>query len=481
MRLHWLSLACAACGSSAVQAVADAGPAAGADAGPARIEHVVILLQENHTFDSYFGLWCTGATAFPANCSGRGCCERAPRFVPGLDDVTSAPTTCTAWPGYLDDAYNNQGDLPHRADAEYEEMHNSGPPGSIDGGFAMDRYFCHNVIYAQADGTAAATYPDVPAADVAYPLRTYHSLAASGALADRCFQPIVGASSSNDMFFARAGFVFQDNQRGLPFDGYADQTLGDLLDARGLSWAVYLGGLAAGCPPGGGYPDCADLTDDPYAFYAHSLHRQRDLGAFESDLENGTLPAVSLLRALGTSSEHPEDGAGGDITAGQNRFIKPALDALNASPYWRKTLVLITWDEGGGFHDHVPPPMALADGCALPTTPLDGGPGRNACALTDQSHLSDGGVLPLDPTAPEYYSNATHMAGQEYYGTRVALIALGPFARKGTVSHAVLEHSSIVKFIEWNWLGSTGQLGRRDAHVNNLGSLLDPALGVPER
>ena len=52
---------------------------------------------------------------------------------------------------------------------------------------------------------------------------------------------------------------------------------------------------------------------------------------------------------------------------------------------------------------------------------------------------------------------------------------MGPFARKDTVSHATMEHSSIVKFIEWNWLGmQVGQLGGRDATVANLGSLLDP-------
>jgi phospholipase C len=55
------------------------------------------------------------------------------------------------------------------------------------------------------------------------------------------------------------------------------------------------------------------------------------------------------------------------------------------------------------------------------------------------------------------------------------MLAMGPFARTNYVSHVTMEHSSIVKFIEWNWLGGTGQLGARDAVVNNLGSLLDPA------
>jgi len=92
--------------------------------------------------------------------------------------------------------------------------------------------------------------------------------------------------------------------------------------------------------------------------------------------------------------------------------------------------VLVVYDEGGGFFDHVAPPAAV---------------------------------------------------DAQDYGTRVPAIAVGPLARKGTVSHVTLEHSSIVKFVEWNWLGGvTGQLGARDAVVANLGSLIDPALGVPE-
>jgi phospholipase C len=357
----------------------------------------------------------------------------------------------------------------------------TGAPGTLDGGFRMDGYFCRNVKYAEV-GDFAPSYPDVPAATADYPLRTYHSLAASGALADRYFQPVIGASNSNQVFFARASFVFQDNQRGLPFAGYTDPTVGDLLDASGVTWGVYLGGLDAGCKPGEIYPFCVDLTDDPFVFSASNhLH---DLSQFESDLQGGTLPAFSLVRAIGTASEHPEDVSGGSITAGENLFIKPMLDAINGSPYWRDTLVLITWDEGGGFYDHVPPPMAMADGCALPTTPVwsAGTPGgAGPCQLIDASHLTDGGVVPQIHSDPEYLSTPDHLAGREYYGTRVPLIALGPFARKGAVSHVQLEHSSVVRFVEWNFLGHrSGQLGKRDLHVNNIGSMLQPSLGVPE-
>jgi phospholipase C len=87
----------------------------------------------------------------------------------------------------------------------------------------------------------------------------------------------------------------------------------------------------------------------------------------------------------------------------------------------------VTWDEGGGFYDHVSPP-------------------------------------------------AESTVDNQGYGTRVPLLAIGRFAKTGTVSHTVMEHSSIVKFLEYLYLGGkTGQLGARDAVVNNIGSLLDPA------
>ena len=98
----------------------------------------------------------------------------------------------------------------------------------------------------------------------------------------------------------------------------------------------------------------------------------------------------------------------------------------------------MTWDEGGGFFDHVAPPPSID---------------------TD------------DANAPVPY------------GTRVPLLAIGPFAKKGTVSHVTMEHSSIVRFLEYNFVGPVGQLGYNDAKVHNIGSLLDPSatgVQVPE-
>ena len=98
-------------------------------------------------------------------------------------------------------------------------------------------------------------------------------------------------------------------------------------------------------------------------------------------------------------------------------------------------LILLTWDEGGDFFDHVAPPP-----------PID----------TDD----------MNRPVP--------------YGTRVPMLAIGPFARKGTVSHVQMEDSSIVRFLENNFVGKVGQLGYNDAKVANIGSMLDAkAVGFP--
>jgi phospholipase C len=115
---------------------------------------------------------------------------------------------------------------------------------------------------------------------------------------------------------------------------------------------------------------------------------------------------------------------------------------LGSPLYQNNTLILLTWDEGGGFYDHVAPP-------APPPVAVD---------------FDDSGGSPA--AVP--------------YGTRVPFLAIGPFAKKGTVSHVQMEHSSIVKFLEYNFVTQTGQLNARDKWVNNIGSLLDPSkTGTP--
>jgi phospholipase C len=406
-------------------ATPDAPPACVTGCPVSAIEHLVLIVQENHTFDNYFGRYCTAASGSVPSCTaGPGCCEAGP----AQDPSGTMPVT-------LDDTTNAAFNPNHFAACEISE---------IDNGL-MDEF---------AAGAACSNAKNMAYADSAS-VSTYWQLAANGALADRYFQPVAGASTSNDMYFARANFVFLDDayeakSKGASCQGgtqisYTDPTIADLLLGAGATFGVYAGGYAvavaadpncaappAACPiHSEGYPCDYDPGDIPFEYFT-SLHDNplymKDLTQLATDLSQQKLPSFAFVKSIGYLSEHP--GLDDTITGGAG-FVQMVVDQVTNSAYASNTLILVTWDESGGYYDHVAPP-------------------------------------------------ATSTVDNQPYGPRVPLIAVGPFAQKNVVSHVTMEHSSIVKFIEWNWLKQqTGQLGTRDAVVNNIGSLLDPsATGV---
>ena len=419
-------------------AAACAAPENDSCAGPcpqSNIEHVVVIVQENHTFDDHFGRYCTAPPGSSPTCNdGPACCEAAP-----TTDPTGAPL----------------GDLDDDACATYGPDNGSTcESAEMDGG-KMDAY---------AAGVANCSDPrNLVLADPAI-IQPYWDLAAQGALADRYFQPVVGASSANDLYMARAQFVFDDDDYGpqgavgvactlgaSQQKQFAGTTIGDLLSAADVPWKYYAGGYDAQvaataqgtCAPKpddctGGlafYPCTFDPSDVPFEYYASTRDDPAHIGddtELVSDLQNGSLPAVAFVRAVGWKSEHP--GQLTKLSLGV-AYVASLIDAIENSPYRDSTLVLLTYDESGGYWDHVAPP---------PPSAVDG----------------------------------------KSYGPRIPMLAVGPFAKKNYVSHVVMEHSSIVKLIEWNFLGGvTGQLAGRDAVVANMGSLLDPAktgVAVPE-
>jgi phospholipase C len=398
------------------------------------IQRVVVIVQENHTFDNHFGQYCKAPPGAAPTCTaGPDCCEAGP----ARDPIGAVPKV-------LDDAQNAAYSPDHSQACEVDE---------IDGG-KMDKFTISTVCgspnnFAYADPSVVAPY---------------WRLAQQNALADRYFQPMAGQSSSNDMYFARARFVYLDNAfipdsigalcsvGGVPTKQYDDPTIADLLVAAHVPWAWYAEGYKAmidaqkskrcpdpplDCPAGIGiYPCIYDASDVPFQFYKSFTDDPRymkDLGDFTAALADCSLPSVSFVKGIGYKSEHPST----DIRLSDGvSFASRLVAQLLASPCADSTLVLLTYDEGGGYFDHVAPP-------------------------------------------------ANSAVDQQPYGTRVPMLAIGRFARRNFVSHVEMEHSSVVKFIEWNWLGGvTGQLGNRDAVVNNLGSLLDPAATgtqVPEQ
>jgi phospholipase C len=408
---------------AAIDAAIDAPADASIDAPMAHsnIKHLVIIVLEDQTFETHFGSYCTATPGANPTCTtGPSCCEAAPTQDPSGASAVS-----------ISDAEHASYRPTSTATCEVAEL---------DSG-AMDKFVtgasCSN---AQNFGLIASSTA-----------KPFQDLAASGALADRYFQPIAGGRSGNEMFFARAGYVFTDNLEptgaiasacqpvGSFLAAQTDPTIADLLASAGWSTAVYAEGYQAAvaaaaastcpsadasCPSSAsGYPCTFDPGGVALEYYTSTRdHLVRDYSTLATDLAGNAFPAVAWVKPFGFRSEHP----GGGITlSAASTFVVNTLSTISGSSYASTTLVLVTWDQGGGYFDHVAPPAANS---------VDGQP----------------------------------------YGTRVPLIALGPFAKTNAISHVTMEHSSLVKFIEWNWLGGqTGQLGTRDTTVNNIGSLLD--------
>jgi phospholipase C len=187
-------------------------------------------------------------------------------------------------------------------------------------------------------------------------------------------------------------------------------TMPEQLQARGISWKVYGG-------PDANYGDNVlpyfkAYQQDP-VLAANALTPTFP-GTFEADCAAGTLPQVSWILAPLLQSEHPP----APVTYGEAAAAQ-VLDALVANPaIWAKTALFVTYDENGGFFDHVPPPAAPA-----------GTPGE---------------YLTVDPLP----SDAAGIAGPIGLGFRVPLLVVSPFTRGGFVCSDTFDHTSLLRFLE---------------------------------
>jgi phospholipase C len=158
-----------------------------------------------------------------------------------------------------------------------------------------------------------------------------------------------------------------------------------------------------------------------------------DINDFHADCQQGRLPAVSLItpEAFAASEGEFQDDQVGEA------FTASVFGAAAASPQWARMLFIITWDEGGGFYDHVPPPAA-----AIP-----------------------------DDIPPDIHVPPDEPGGYDRYGFRVPCLVASPFSKPGYVSSVVYDHTSILATIEQKW--NLPALTRRDAAASALTDFID--------
>ncbi len=417
-----------------------------------KIEHLVVIYQENRSFDSLYGLFPgangianTGEAVRQVDKNGQPYAKLPQVIDPskGNQPDTRFPSDLAVAPFDIAKYVPTDGKHPSPAHKFYHEQY------QIDGG-KMDKF----VAWTDVGGLVMGYYDgtQLPMAEYA---RQY-------TLADNVFHSAFGNSFLNHMWLicactpvwpnAPASLVAQLDARGtlvkdgeVSPDGYvlgtsytintphpADRkpemlvptqalpTIGDRLSEKGISWAWYSGGwndALAGKP----HPEFA-FHHQPFAYFAsyangkpaksEHLKDEQDLLAA---LKSGTLPTVSFFKANGPDNEHPGRGS---IARGQ-KHTADLVKAIQESPYWSKVAIVVTYDENGGFWDHVAPPKG-------------------------------------DRWGP---------------GTRVPAIVISPYAKRGFIDHTPYETVSILKFIEERW--AVAPLGARDAAANNLLSAFD--------
>jgi phospholipase C len=318
---------------AAARAVCAFGPgAAAADTlacpptGPAiPIEHIIVLMQENRSFDHYLG-------HLPGH---------------GQDDVDAAVEGTTNF------AADGGAPIPwhHASDACFDNPNHSWHGshvawnGGKNDGFAAASAVANDQEGWSPSGSHALGYYD--GADVPF----YYQLASTFAISDRYFSDAMGPTLTNRLFlYAGTSFGLVDAD----VDTDLHETIFTALSDRDISWKVYKSDV-----PG------ADLTA---SFFIDGIGHTAGLDDFAADAQNGTLPQVAWIDPafLGDAATLSDEEPPADMQYGQ-QFVYRQVQALMSSPSWATSAMFITYDEAGGLFDHVPPPAACRPDDSTPS------------------------------------------------------------------------------------------------------------------
>jgi phospholipase C len=260
------------------------------------------------------------------------------------------------------------------------------------------------------------------------------------------------------------------------------KNIGDLLNAKGITWGWFEGGFDLTLTNANGTTGCnrssaivrgsagfvsADYIPhhQPFQYYtstANPTHaRPSSVAAightFEADgvtkdpanhqydshdffdaIKVGNVPALSYLKAPGFQDGHPGYSTPGD----EQDFIISVVNAVASSPEWASTAIILAYDDSDGWYDHQAPPIVNRS-----STVADQLNGAGACNSGKQQSTT------AVPTNPLLGADGVHFAqGRCGYGTRIPLLVISPFAKTNYVDHTLTDQTSILRFVEDNWL-----------------------------
>ncbi|MFJ9409718.1 phosphocholine-specific phospholipase C [Streptomyces sp. NPDC101393] len=418
-RRRFLQIAGATAGISALSgsiARAASIPAQRSSGSIQDVEHVVVLMQENRSFDHYFG---------------------AMKGVRGFGDPR--PVTLNSGKSVWHQPDGGKDVLPYHPDAENLGMQFiEGLNHDWAGGHkAWNDGKYDQWIAAKGTGTMAhLTRQDIP---------FHYALADAFTVCDSYHCSLIGATDPN-RYYMFSGHAGNDGKGGGPVlgneeAGYDWTTYPERLEQAGISWKLYqdIGdGLDEAGKWGwiddayrGNYGDNSLLwfnkyrnakPGDPLFDKARTgTNAKQGDGYFDllkADVKAGKLPQISWIAAPEAFSEHPNWPANYGAW-----YVSQVLDALTSNPeVWSKTALFITYDENDGYFDHVPPPFPPAS--------------------------ADQGASTVDTTLDHFPGNAGYAAGPYGLGQRVPMLVVSPWSTGGYVCSEVFDHTSIIRFME---------------------------------
>ena len=486
------------------------------------IKHVIFMLQENHSFDNYFGMLNPYRKANSWNLGDDGIDYEVDGIDDKLGSIRNADDEGDVYPLFkfastcVDDESSDW--LSSYGDVNRYDFATTRP-------IAMDGFVHDAEGYAKScavsGATCAGTFTDLTGQramgyyDQTY-LNYYYYMASQFAISDRWFSPVATKSIGNRIATFTGGTtqglvrdpggndhlpqldinsIFQElQQANVSWKIYYTVTQGLCLtgdDCNGsansnfpatdfttLSYStqfVYENPTGAACTP----PTQASsvVGDSTNSFCVDTSHIA-PLSTYFTDLTNGTLPSFAFIEAgYGNNDEHP--GSGQSILTGQAQ-VANIINSFMASSAWNDSVFFFSYDEGGGPYDHVPPVPghsndytdttlgSIADISQIAVNPDQynpcvpgGGTPTTHCDLS----ATDPGANPGDAPAAQGFA--------AQLGFRLPNIVISPFTRRHYVSHTPMDHTAVIKFVENQFIGTSAHLTARDAAQPNLLDFFD--------
>jgi len=503
------------------------------------IDHVIFMLQENHTFDDYFGMlnpyrisngWNVGDDGKVYTVDG---IDDKLTTISNVDDEGTSYSlfkfTSTCIDDLSSDWLASYGDVNRYDFSTSRSINMNGFVHNAEG-------YANSCVASGTDGSCAGTFTDLTGQramgyyDQGF-LNYYYYMASQFAVSDRWFSPVSTKSIGNRIATFTGGTT-----QGLVNDPGNDDHLPQLdipnifqeLDQANVSWKIYYTvteGLCLDeddCTSGSNaeYPatDFSNLTysyqylyenptgaacnpptqpssvvgDTTNSFCIDTNHiaplssEDAPKYSFFNDLTNGTLPSFAFIEAgYGNNDEHP--GSGQSILLGQAQ-VANIVNSFMASPEWKDSVFFLSYDEGGGPYDHVPPvpghsndntdaslgmipdisqiavnpdTTAQQPNLYFPCVPATPGTPTLHCDLT----TTDPGANPGDAAAVQGFA--------AQLGFRLPNIIISPFTRRHYVSHTPMDHTAVIRFVEDRFIGNHKYLTNRDAAQPNLLEFFD--------